>query len=472
VAVVSEPLDIVINTGAVLGAAAVAALAWARYRVTAEARSFYQAAAFLTLASINAVALAILTLGRGPEFGFSLENPGPIPIISFVLTRFVAAALLLVGGVAALRRAVVPRPGSGLLLFVPPVGTLGLLGLLSLGGDALVPPLTAEALQHLRTQPTTPLELSSLSGGLFVVQLTIGLMFLAGAWLAYRAAAREGRPADAFLAIGLVLAAFSQVHAALNPGSYASLVTTGDFLRVAFYAALLAGVIVQSRSDVRAIQEGNAELRLLREADVHSAMLEERGRLAREVHDGLAQDLWYARLKQGKLVSVLEEGEPRLLAEEVMDAIDRGIADARQTVMAMRAGSTDAPLLDVVGQYVDDFGDRFAIKAEFESDGEAPDLPPRVQAELLRIVQEALNNVRKHADATVVRVRAASVNGSFQLVVSDNGRGFVPDRTGDGFGLMSMRQRAELIGATLQIESAQQDGTRVSVSLPGRSAAR
>jgi signal transduction histidine kinase len=194
-------------------------------------------------------------------------------------------------------------------------------------------------------------------------------------------------------------------------------------------------------------------------------LLEERGRLAREVHDGLAQDLWTARLKQGRLAGMLEDGEARELAVEVMETIDTGIADARQAVMAMRAGSTDGPLLEVVQRYVDDFADRFAIEADFGAIGAVPELPARTQAELLRIVQEALNNVRKHADATVVRVRATSENGTFRLVVTDNGRGFEPSRTSDGFGLAGMRERADLIGALLEVASAPRDGTRVAVSL-------
>jgi signal transduction histidine kinase len=291
-------------------------------------------------------------------------------------------------------------------------------------------------------------------------------MFLAAAWFAYRAAVRDARPSDQFLAAGLVLAAFSQVHFAVNPGSYVSLVTTGDGLRVAFYACLLAGIVVQSRADVRALRDANVELARLRDADVHRALVDERARLAREVHDGLAQDLWYARLKQGRLVQMLDADAPKALAEDVMNAIDSGIADARQAVMAMRAGSDDAPLYEVLQRYLEDFADRFALRTDFAATGARPDLPARVQAEILRVAQEALNNTRKHADATSVTVRASTEGGTFRLVVSDNGRGFRPDDNGGGFGLTSMRQRAELIGGGLEIASEPRDGTTVALSVP------
>lgn len=464
VAFVNERLDLIINTTATLGAGAVAALAWARYRVTAESAAFYRAAAFLTLASVNLGVMAALASDRGPELGFSLDDPGPLPILSFVLARFVAAALLLISGLAVVHHTDIRRRVAVLLVMAPAILTLTLLAIL--GRSELTSPLSAQALRQLQQVPGEPLQMSGLSAGLLAVQLVIGAMFLGAAWLTYRSTFEQRRPADAYFAIGFVLAAFSQVHYAANPGSYAALVTTGDLLRVTFYGVLLFGIIVQSRNDTRAIQDANAELRLLRDAEVNRALLEERGRLAREMHDGLAQDLWYARLKQGKLAQLVEREEERALAQDVMDAIDSGISDARQAVMAMRAGSTDAPLLEIVGQYVEDFGDRFALDVRFEATGEAPELPARVQAEVLRIVQEALNNVRKHADATVVRVGASVEDHRLRISVADNGRGFAAEQPTNGYGLLSMRERAQLIGATLQVDSAARDGTRVDLSLP------
>jgi signal transduction histidine kinase len=464
VALINERLDLIINTGASIGALAIAGLAWARYRVTAEAAAFAQAAAFLALGTVNAAALLVLAANRGAELGFSLDDPGPLPVLSFMLARFVAAALLLVGGVWAIRRTTLRPHWAGVMVAVPTVFTLALLSVLSRTDPESL--LSQAAYDHLRRLPGDPLEPSLLSAGLLGVQLGIGAMFLAGAGFAYRTVIRDHRPADAYLAIGLVLAAFSQVHAAVNPGSYAALVTTGDFLRVGFYAVLLAGVFVQSRSDVRTIQEANAELRLLRDAEVNRALLEERGRVAREMHDGLAQDLWTARLKQGRLASMVDGEGQRALAQEVIDAIDTGIADARQAVMAMRAGSTDAPLLDVVERYVEDFGDRFALDARFEATGSAPVLPARSEAEVLRIVQEALNNVRKHADATVVRVSASATDEGLEIMVMDNGRGFDDDRPTSGFGLVGMRERAALIGARFAVQSAPSDGTRVVIAIP------
>jgi signal transduction histidine kinase len=107
------------------------------------------------------------------------------------------------------------------------------------------------------------------------------------------------------------------------------------------------------------------------------------------------------------------------------------------------------------------------MRAEFDCEGELPRLTPRAEAELLRIAQEALNNIVRHADATVVRVRACVVDSHMELVVGDNGIGFEPSEVRKGcFGLASMRERALIIGGELTIDSRPQDGTRVSVSVP------
>ena len=296
----------------------------------------------------------------------------------------------------------------------------------------------------------------------------LAVAFLVAALLGYRLWRAEGRVSDAWLVAGLAFAAFSQLHAGIHPGAYTSLVTTADFLRIGFYVALLLGMAAERRADVRALRTANVELLRLREVDATRAALEERGRLAREIHDGLSQDLWYAKLKQSRLAQLSSlTDEQAQLAREVTDAIDAALAEARQAVMAMRAASDDATLTDVLQRYVDDFGDRFGIRTALERDGEVSALTPRGQAEVLRIVQEALNNVRKHADATVVRVRISGGPDEVRVVVADNGRGFDPAEPDlPGFGMESMRQRAELIGASLAVDAAPADGTRLTLRVP------
>jgi signal transduction histidine kinase len=301
---------------------------------------------------------------------------------------------------------------------------------------------------------------------LVAIQGVIGAAFLVAALLAHRAYRHSGRTGDALLAAGLLIAAASQVHGTIHPGGYATMVTTGDLLRLAFYGVLLGGIVTDSRDDLRELREAHDEVRRLAEAEAAGAQLEERARIAREIHDGLAQDLWYAKLKQSRLAQrVGDDGESRILSDEVGDAIDAALAEARRAVVAMRPGADPGDLPDMIARQVVDFSDRFALRAEVRNTGPVPEMEPRAQAEVLRIVQEALTNVRKHADATVVRVDLES-GADLTVTIADNGRGFRSDVATGGFGLESMRQRAELIGARLTVSSEPRDGTRVELVVP------
>jgi len=135
--------------------------------------------------------------------------------------------------------------------------------------------------------------------------------------------------------------------------------------------------------------------------------------------------------------------------------------------MAMRVDPTAASSLEeVLRSYVEDFSDRFGIRAEYQAEGTLQRLPPRTEAEVLRIVQEALNNVRRHADATLVRVRTEQAGAISRISVTDNGRGFDPAAVPPGsYGLRGMRERADLVGASLDIWSRPRDGTRISIDV-------
>ena len=301
---------------------------------------------------------------------------------------------------------------------------------------------------------------------LVVAQLLVGFGFATAAVLAHRSWRRNGRVGEALLAAGLMIAAFSQVSSAIHPGSYTSVVTTGDLMRLAFYVVLLFGFVFDSRDDLRALREANIELRRLGDAELATVALEERARLAREIHDGLAQHLWFAKLKHSRLAQIAGfTAEARLLSDEVEGAIDNALAEARHAVAAMRQGSETGPLVDMLARHVDDFADRFALRAELTVHGPMPEIGARAQAELLRIIHEAMTNVRKHADATVLRVDVTS-NGELRVTVTDNGHGFRPENVSSGFGLESMRQRAAIIDARLTVTSEPQNGTRVELAMP------
>ena len=464
-AVVNPQLSLVIDSVASLVAVAVATLGWVRFREGHDEAALLRAAALLVLGSVNALFIGAIVFHLERGFGLSLDEPSQLPLWAMVLARALAAGLLIAAGLTAIGRwRGIGRPV--LALWLPSILAVAAV-VLATGIQGSLPNLVSvRAMEALRADPSAPL-LAGEAPLLIAVEAALAVAYLAAAALSYRAYAQQGRGTDAVLAVGLIVAAFSQVLYAIHPGTYSSIVTVGDLLRISFYAVMLSTLAVEVRGDIRALRDANQELTLLRESEVLRATADERAHLAREIHDGMSQELWYAKLKQGRLLALPEvAGDARELAGEVATAIESALAEARQAILALRPAE-GATFAEVVERYVADFSDRFGIAAECQCVAAVDHLPARTKAELLRIVQEALANVRKHADATRVRVEMTAENGSVQLRVADNGRGFASDQPAQGgFGLKSMEQRTAVIGGSLAIESRPQDGTSVTVLVP------
>ena len=463
---VAPSLDLVLDTLTTVVTLSVAALGWVRFRQRGDPFTPLLAAAFLVLAIANGLTVTLAVTGLDVQAGMSLAAPGQAPLYDFTVTRLSAAALLVLGGIGSLRawridHAAAIVLGSAiavLVMFVlvqvgaerlPSLGSAGTPGLPI--GTAAVPP---------RLPRPMPFGAE--------IQVLGAALFLWAAGLARRLHRRDRSIGDAYLAVGLVVAAFAQVEAAIDPGTYTGLVTGGDLLRLVFDVILLLGIQAEGRAAFSRLQRANDDLARLRVVELERAGLEERARLARELHDGLAQDLWLAKLKTRRLAGMADLGAVgRALAGEVGDAIDAGLTEAQQAVAALRLSGEAGTLCEVMARSVDEFADRFGVRAELECQPDLPRLPPRAQAEALRIAQEALNNIRRHADATVVRVKVSVTEGRLVLVVGDNGRGFDPVSVGpSAFGLASMRERAALIGGELRIDSQPRGGTRVSLLVP------
>ena len=208
------------------------------------------------------------------------------------------------------------------------------------------------------------------------------------------------------------------------------------------------------------------------------AQEQERQRLAEEIHDGPAQVLTNA-LFQVEYLDRVVAGDARpsggrtatgsqartelaLLRSMLRD----GLEEVRGFIASLRPPVVDVGLTAALRDAAAEFQARNAIAVRVDVDGIDTGLSPSARASVLRITQEALQNVRKHAAATEVRIY---MDGN-QLVIADNGRGFDVMRLATGasrnFGLQFMRERAELMGAGLQIESRQGEGTRILLRLP------
>jgi signal transduction histidine kinase len=180
----------------------------------------------------------------------------------------------------------------------------------------------------------------------------------------------------------------------------------------------------------------------------------------------MSQELWFAKLKQSRLADMELSSEARALAQEVAGALESALSEARQAILALRPAEGSS-FTEVLDRFVADFSDRFGLAAECICDPMADAISSRAQAELLRICHEALTNSRRHGDATVVRVSLAVTDGLLRMTVTDNGRGFDPAMVRDSrYGLRSMRERADLIGGRLRVETGPQDGTQVVVEVP------
>jgi signal transduction histidine kinase len=205
------------------------------------------------------------------------------------------------------------------------------------------------------------------------------------------------------------------------------------------------------------------------------AIVEERERIARELHDGLAQLLGYVNTKAMAVRLMLKRRQMKAADEHLLqleEAARELFVDVREAILGLRAsGQAGIGLAAMLNDYAAQFSrlSNLPIRVEITPEVESLHLAAEAELQLLRIVQEALTNIRKHATATEARVRVQRNNGTLELMVSDNGQGFDPERaaTDDAhFGLETMRERAEAIGAELELDSQPGAGTCVVVRLP------
>jgi signal transduction histidine kinase len=202
------------------------------------------------------------------------------------------------------------------------------------------------------------------------------------------------------------------------------------------------------------------------------AVAEERSRIAREMHDGLAQILGYLSLEMQTLQALVRRGDTQAVLAELTQArqrIDTAQHDVRENILSLRTTlASDAGLIPSLREYIQEFAVQNGIAAHLITDlaDDAPPLAPLAQTQLAQIVHEALANVRKHARAKAVTVRLSVLNGGLDAAITDDGMGFAPGTSRAHFGLQTMRERAESVGGTLSISSHPGEGTRITVWLP------
>jgi signal transduction histidine kinase len=243
-----------------------------------------------------------------------------------------------------------------------------------------------------------------------------------------------------------VAATFARLDFFLYPSLYTQWVYVSDVLRLLSYLLLLVGAAYEISSYWQSLSE--------------AAVLEERRRIARDLHDGLAQELAYI----SRLARVSSNGTPA--AAKIQASADRALDESRRAIAALTR-PLDEPLHVVLTQAVEEVAARSGrgTRIELRLD-EQMELNREARDAVLRVTCEAVSNAARHGRASTVRVILVD-RGHPELTVTDDGIGFDVDDVDPtpGFGIKSMRERIEALGGSFRIASARGRGTRIDVVL-------
>jgi two-component system, NarL family, sensor histidine kinase DegS len=215
---------------------------------------------------------------------------------------------------------------------------------------------------------------------------------------------------------------------------------------------------------------------MTREQDIltMNAVMKERERLSRELHDGVAQLVADLLLRLDTIKDLVETDQPQEAEtelERLHEVADEIYEDIGESIAGLRTNVTEQGLIGALQDYIDQFEERHQIPTSLRTDNTADRLAPPAALQVFRFIQEALTNVRKHASAREVTVTFTS-NGADQLkiVITDDGRGFTPEGQRNGkarpMGLTSMRERVEALGGSFHVHSQPGSGTQVTATIP------
>jgi signal transduction histidine kinase len=415
-------LRLVLQTTMALAGLLIASLAATRFAVEGRRVDLLLASGFF-VTSLSAAVFAI-----GPTFGGSEVQPAESwsALLGGILGMALIAAAPLSRGRSKYRDWAIANAvaAAGITLFVA-------WSLLRAFGTAL------PSLSPPEGEPQ-PFYLT----GTLALQALVSLVAVVG-WSARFV--RRGDDLARWLALGFTLMLFAALHLVFQPLLASSYVSQGDFLHMLAYLIVLFGAW-------RAIQF----------AEFGRAVAEERARVAREIHDGLAQYLFAVSTHASMLESgaPIEEAVPRLKEAALLAQ-----QEARFAILALSSASGTAPFDAALRRYVDVLTADGSLEVELEVDATIK-LAPDEQIEIFRIVQEGLANVRKHANATRAEVTIGMrAFGERFVAIADNGDGFDGDESPAGQGLKNIRARAESIEGGFSLRSTLGRGTALEVVL-------
>lgn len=264
-----------------------------------------------------------------------------------------------------------------------------------------------------------------------------------------RAAQKRQEALTIALAMGFVLAGFSRLNFFLYPSLYTNIVQTGDFLRLAWYLTLLVGA-------EREIHSYWAKL-------TEAAVADERRRTARELHDGLVQELSFIHSQAATLA---ENGSPVL--RRVTFAAERALQESRLAINTL-SGDRPEDLATLLLKAGKEIVERAGAKIRVDASG--VELSPHISVALSRIVREACSNAVRHGRAQNVFISVERRGrNTVRLTVRDDGKGFDVEAAarGGGFGLAGMSERARDLGGGFQATSSSGQGATIEITLPAK----
>ena len=420
-------LHVALETSAAIAATAAAFLLFGRFWRTGFLDELILSAGLSVLALWNFAFATVPAV-------FDLQS-SRADLWSMLWTALLAGLLICVAALLPRRRIAV-GPRWPVLIYG------GALGLAVAGSVpvAAYPSLLPHTLAlSVRTSDVHP----SLSGGL---QLGLALLYILAALGFARRNRLTNDELSLWLAIACILSGASHVNYFFHPAALTNWVYTGDVFRLGFYLALLIGAAREIASYWTSV--------------VAAASLEERRRLARDVHDGLAQEISFI----GRNVRLLRQRgvEPELV-ERILRGVDRAQLESRRVVGALAPRPVE-PLDEALGKAVQEAAQRYGASVDMElASGIA--LSPREREAVIRIASEAVANAAQHSGAEVLRIYLERADAGVRLGVEDDGAGFDEEQPRSGFGLTTMKDRAEALGGKLRIDSRRGAGTKVELEL-------
>lgn len=281
------------------------------------------------------------------------------------------------------------------------------------------------------------------------LQVTIAIAFGVASLGFIHRAVRVNDTFYAWLAVTAALWSLARVSFAFTPPHVAESVTIGDWLRLSAYCvALLAAT-----TEITGYWQRLAE----------TAVLEERRRIARELHDGLSQELAYISAQGRSVAAELSDPRVGLLAR----AGERALDESRRAIAALTR-PLDEPLDIALAQTAEELGGRMGVRVLLDLESGVA-VNNDVREALLRIAREAITNAGRHGRPSKIAVSMSNANG-VSLRVADDGRGFRVDDpvvyAGGRYGVAGMRERVEALGGRFSVESRPYGGTRVEVWVP------